>query len=77
MRGWVLAGCLVAVVNLSPRFSECCVCRVELVDCQHGIPCYEGQPVPSNWRGPWAGQDACRECFDAYEAEFDVVSRMG
>jgi hypothetical protein len=67
--------CAVLVVNLSPRFSECCVCGVILVDCQHGIPCYEGRPVPPDWKGPWAGRDACLRCFGDYETTFGIAPK--
>ena len=27
---------------------------------------YEGEPVPHDWSGDWAGFDACRDCFESY-----------
>lgn len=57
------------VINLTPRISECCICGRELVDCRKAIPMYEGEPVPPDWDGQWAGFDACDECCDAYEKE--------
>lgn len=58
----------VVVVNLFPRESECGVCGVPLTDCRTGIPFFEGQPVPHNWKGDWVGRDACPKCFAVYEA---------
>lgn len=54
-------------INLSPRISECCICGRELVDCRKAIPMYEGQPIPVDWEGLWAGFDACDDCCDSYE----------
>jgi len=58
----------VAIVNLSPRESECGVCGVPLMECRTGIPFFEGEPVPHDWQGDWVGRDACPTCFAAYEA---------
>lgn len=57
-----------SVINLNPRESECAVCRCHLVDCCQGIPFYEGEPVPHDWKGLWVGRDACVKCFNEYEA---------
>lgn len=51
------------VINLSPRFSDCCVCNAPLVDCRKGVPVYEGDVVPNDWAGEWLGMDACDVCY--------------
>lgn len=58
----------IAVIDLAPRESECAVCGVALVNCRTGIPFYEGEPVPHDWKGDWVGRDACPKCFAVYEA---------
>lgn len=54
------------VIDLTPRFSNCCICKAELVNCKCGIPMYEGCAVPVEWDGEWGGMDACNNCFNKY-----------
>lgn len=68
------------VVITLPRFfpieSECIVCGAPLFDCKQGIPMYEGEPVTHDYGGEWAGFDACKACFDGYEANAKNESRL-
>jgi hypothetical protein len=58
----------ITVINISPRESECAVCRTRLIECRRGIPFYEGRPVSCDWKGDWVGRDACDRCFEFYES---------
>lgn len=56
-----LNGNSVTVINISEPSDLCCVCGEETWMDQ-GLPCYEGEIVPSDWQGEWGGFTACREC---------------
>jgi hypothetical protein len=55
-------------INLNPRESECVICDVVIADCRQGLPMYEGEVMPVDYDGPWAGFDCCVECAEAYKA---------
>jgi hypothetical protein len=52
----------VTVLRLWPRESECRACGVALIDPHKAIPVYEGDALPNDWSGEWAGFDACDAC---------------
>lgn len=50
----------------------CCNCGMEC-DGAHGLPMFEGEIVPLDWAGEWAGVDCCAACHDRHQmgiAEF-------
>ena len=53
----------ILVINLSPRESECILCGTFLSDPRRGLPMYEGEVVPDDWPGEWAGFDVCEHCY--------------
>lgn len=55
----------ILLIELFPRETECIVCETPLVNSRRGIPMYEGEVLPNDWDGPWAGFDACPECYEA------------
>ena len=55
------------IIEMWPHESECCVCGKSMVGCKTAIAMYEGCPVPDDWKGDWAGFDACQECFRLHE----------
>ena len=55
------------IIHLSPRESNCCICDKLIFEARHGIPFYEGEPVPNSWAGDWVGRDACEICFNEHK----------
>ena len=53
----------ILVIDLWPRESECVLCGEHLVGPCHGLPMYEGEVVPDDHDGPWAGFDVCDPCY--------------
>lgn len=53
----------VVVIDLWPPEQECIVCGA-LGDWQQGLAMYEGEIVPDDHGGDWAGFPACPPCFE-------------
>lgn len=58
----------VLVIKLYPRESECCWCGADLADPRFGLPMYEGEVLPNDHAGEWAGFDACERCYLIHQA---------
>ena len=57
----------ILTITLYPRETECIACGAHLVTPHEAIPIYEGEALPNEWEGEWAGFDACPTCF-AFQA---------
>lgn len=53
----------IQIIDLWPRESECVLCGEHLWGCKLGLPMYEGEVVPDDWPGEWAGFDVCAPCY--------------
>jgi hypothetical protein len=53
------------VIHLWPHTDECCVCGLK-VTMRYGLPMYEDQILPADWKGPWAGFTACQGCYERF-----------
>ena len=56
----------VLIIDLWPLESECVLCGADLIGPCKGLPMYEGQVVPDDWEGEWAGFDVCDVCYAKY-----------
>ena len=59
----------ILVVELWPRESECVLCGAFLSGPCKGLPMYEGEVVPDDWPGEWAGFDVCDSCYGLHRTE--------
>jgi hypothetical protein len=62
------------LIRLDAPWAECVICG-EWHPVAQAIPMYEGLVLPNSWDGPWAGFDACSECFAAQEQLTEPVER--
>ena len=53
----------IQIIDLWPRESECVLCGEHLWGCKLGLPMHEGEVVPDDWPGEWAGFDVCAPCY--------------
>jgi hypothetical protein len=63
----------IRIINLSPHESECILCGTLLFDCKLGLPMYEGEVVPDDWPGEWAGFDVCAPCHAKHRPEIKIA----
>lgn len=61
------------VIQLDAPTDFCCVCDTE-VFMDFGLPMYESEILPNDWRGPWAGFTACRRCFDLFNGITEPIA---
>ena len=62
------------VIDLSPPGDVCVVCEAA-ANPRKGIPMYEGDVVPNDWNGDWAGYPACDRCFAEQEKLTEPIDR--
>lgn len=55
------------VIELWPHTDFCCVCGEEVL-MEYGLPMYESEILPADWKGEWGGFTACRRCFELFNA---------
>lgn len=55
---------VVLVLQLDRPTYSCGACEQETDEELLGIPMYDGQVLPNEWDGEWAGFPACRRCYN-------------
>jgi len=50
------------VIDMSEHTYECTICDIETTS-GFGIPIYEDEIVPDDYKGEWAGLPVCPGCF--------------
>lgn len=58
------------VIELHAHECECAECgaRIFLRESRH-LPMYEGEVVPDNWEGEWAGFPFCKDCYSKHRED--------
>ena len=57
----------VLVIELWPHEVACALCGTRLLLREsRGLPMYEGEVVPDDWVGEWAGFPACSACYKVH-----------
>lgn len=54
---------VVYVIELGPAWTECVCCELEVLH-EFGIAAFEGEALPADYEGEWAGFPACRQAFE-------------
>lgn len=56
------------VIRLDEPTCDCWVCGTETY-LDFGLPVYEGEILPNDWKGEWCGATVCRECYDLFNGK--------
>jgi hypothetical protein len=46
---------------------SCIICKLPIYGRLFGIAMFEGEPVPNDWQGDWAGCDCCEQCYQGHQ----------
>lgn len=65
---YLINGAVVLDVRLDEPETECIACGAEPIPKRFGLPMVEGEIVPVEYTGEWAGFDCCEGCHRAYAA---------
>lgn len=55
------------VIQMQAIPADCWVCGADATGLDFGIPVYEGNVLPNDWKGEWGGVPVCKRCFDAQQ----------